>query len=248
MESFFAGNPSACRANIPRCLTAYVSLDNESNGITVPRVSLQSKNCKLWMSILLDRGASSLNATEVLFLHTKLKIIQEHSVQANKTALEVEKARDDLHNQFKGMMSCFSPYNGIMSCFSFLFLSVSRHYTRRSYCCWCKACSHVRGRGHGSKSCGANLVVQGCTCTKQTFWTEDQFVVTSSSEIRDHDTRVAEIVSGELQKTKPNINSKMKVAGSMSCVEKELILGPRKFEEYKGSRFYNRDCTLVVDV
>ena len=39
-----------------------------------------------------------------------------------------------------------------------------------------------------------------------------------------------------------------KVAGSMSCVEKEFILGPRKFEEYKGCRFYNGDCTLAVDV
>ena len=28
----------------------------------------------------------------------------------------------------------------------------------------------------------------------------------------------------------------------------EIILGPRKFEEYKGCRFYNGDCTLVVDV
>ena len=34
----------------------------------------------------------------------------------------------------------------------------------------------------------------------------------------------------------------------MNYVEKEFILGPRKFEEYKGCRFYNGDCTLVVDV
>ncbi len=39
-----------------------------------------------------------------------------------------------------------------------------------------------------------------------------------------------------------------KVAGNDSFVEKEFILGPRKFEEYKGSRFYNGDCTVVVDV
>jgi hypothetical protein len=39
-----------------------------------------------------------------------------------------------------------------------------------------------------------------------------------------------------------------KVAGSMSCVEKEFILVPRKVEEYKGRRFYNGDCALVVDV
>jgi hypothetical protein len=33
----------------------------------------------------------------------------------------------------------------------------------------------------------------------------------------------------------------------MTCVEKEFILGPRKCEEYKGSRFYNGDCSLVDD-
>ncbi len=142
-----------------------------------------------------------------------------------------------------------SPCKGIMSCFSFLFLGVPRNYERRSYNCWCMACSRVRGRGHGSKSCGANL------------------------GIRDRDTRVAEIVTRELQKGKPgNLgcvqacelwSSKEethvspghhwllkfgKVAGNDICVEKEFILGPRKFEEYKGRRFYNGDCVLVVDV
>ena len=39
-----------------------------------------------------------------------------------------------------------------------------------------------------------------------------------------------------------------KVDGIMSYVEKEFILSPRKFEEYKGRRFYNGDCALVVDV
>ena len=39
-----------------------------------------------------------------------------------------------------------------------------------------------------------------------------------------------------------------KVAGSDSCVDKEFILGPRKFDQYKGSRFYNGDFTLVVDL
>ena len=39
-----------------------------------------------------------------------------------------------------------------------------------------------------------------------------------------------------------------KVAGSDIYVEKEFILGPRKFEEYKGFRFYNGDCVLVVYV
>jgi hypothetical protein len=43
-------------------------------------------------------------------------------------------------------------------------------------------------------------VVEGCTRTKETFWTEDQVVVTVASGIRDRDTRVAEIVVRELQK------------------------------------------------
>jgi hypothetical protein len=35
-----------------------------------------------------DEGAASLNANEVLMLHSRLKIIQTHTVQGNKTALE----------------------------------------------------------------------------------------------------------------------------------------------------------------
>ena len=96
-----------------------------------------------------------------------------------------------------------SPCKGIMSCFSFMFLGVPRHYARRSFSCWRTACSRVRGRGHGSKSCGPNLMVEGCTRTKQTFWTEDEFTVTASSGIRNRDVRVAEIVVRELEKTKP---------------------------------------------
>jgi hypothetical protein len=38
------------------------------------------------------------------------------------------------------------------------------------------------------------------------------------------------------------------VADSMSYVEKEFILVPRKCEEYKGRCFYNGDYTFVVDV
>jgi hypothetical protein len=97
-----------------------------------------------------------------------------------------------------------SARKGIMSRFFFMFLAVPRHYARRSYSCWCKACSRVRGRGHESNSCGANLMVQGCARTKQTFWTEDQFLVTASSGIRDRDTRVAAIVARELEKAKPD--------------------------------------------
>jgi hypothetical protein len=97
-----------------------------------------------------------------------------------------------------------SPYKDIMSCFWCLFLGVPRHYVRWSYSFLFKTYTRVLGRGVGCKSCGANLIVQGCTSTRQTFWTEDQFVVTSSSGIRDQDQSVVQIVVRELEKTKPN--------------------------------------------
>jgi hypothetical protein len=116
-------------------------------------------------------------------------------------------------------------------------------------------------------------MVEGCTRTKQTFWTEDEFTVTVSSGIRNRDVRVAEIVVRELEKTKPDkwgcVQARElwspqeerqvrpghfwllkfgKVLGSNSCVEKKFKLDTRKYEEYKGVRFKNGDCTLVVDV
>jgi len=36
------------------------------------------------------------------------------------------------------------------------------------------------------------------------FWTEDEFTVTSSSGIRNHDVRVVEIVEREIEKSKPD--------------------------------------------
>ncbi len=48
-----------------------------------------------------EEGAASLNATEVLMLNTRIKMIQERAAQANKTALEAEKERDELHNQIE---------------------------------------------------------------------------------------------------------------------------------------------------
>ena len=102
----------------------------------------------------------------------------------------------------------------------------------------------------------------GCTRTKQTFWTEDKFVVKASSGIHNREKRVvAEIVARELERAKPDKwdacslgsfgqrrrrlirpghNWLLKfgnVAGSMS-VEKEFKLKDRrKYEEYKGLCF-----------
>ncbi len=85
--------------------------------------------------------------------------------------------------------------------------------------------------------------------------------------------RVAEIVVRELEKAKPDkwgcVQARElwspqeerkvrpghfwllkfgKVPGSNICVEKKFKLGARKYEEYKGVRFGNGDCALVVDV
>jgi hypothetical protein len=48
-----------------------------------------------------DEGAASLNATEVLMLHRRLKMIQRRVAEVNKGALEAEKERDELHNQIE---------------------------------------------------------------------------------------------------------------------------------------------------
>ena len=48
-----------------------------------------------------DEGAVSLIANEVLMLHNRLKIIQEHVEEGNKTTLESEKVRDELQNQIE---------------------------------------------------------------------------------------------------------------------------------------------------
>jgi hypothetical protein len=91
---------------------------------------------------------------------------------------------------------------------------------------------------------------------------EDHFTVTSSSEIRN-DVRVAEIVTRELEKAKPESGDTCrfasfghhrrrdrhvcpghfwllkfgKVPSRNRCVEKKFKLGTRKYEEYEGVRF-----------
>ena len=111
------------------------------------------------------------------------------------------------------------------------------------------------------------------TCTKQTSWTEDQFTVTSSAGIRYRVQRVAEIVVRELKRANPGVWGCVQahevwsteeevhlrpghfwickfgtVPGSMSCVEKKFELQTRKWEEYKGTRYYDGDKALVVEL
>jgi hypothetical protein len=112
-----------------------------------------------------------------------------------------------------------SVYKGIMSCFSSLFLGVPRHYVKRPFSCWSKACSRVRGRGLGSQSSGPDLLVVGCTRTKQTAWTEELFTVTSSVGIRNHEKRVTEIVVRELKRAKPGAWCSVQVREEWSTEE-----------------------------
>ena len=156
---------------------------------------------------------------------------------------------------------------------SFLFLGVARHYAKRPFSCWCKACSRVQGRGVGSQSSRSDLLVAGCTCTKQTAWTEDQFTVTSSAGIRNHEKRVTDIVVRVLKRTKPDVWGCVQthevwsteeeanmwsghfwicklgtVPDRMNCVEKKFELQGRKWEEYRGTRYSDGDSTLVVEL
>jgi hypothetical protein len=48
-----------------------------------------------------DEGAASRNANDVLMLRAQLKSLGERDVITNKTALEVEKTRDEIHNQIE---------------------------------------------------------------------------------------------------------------------------------------------------
>ncbi len=56
-----------------------------------------------------NEGAVSLNATEVLMLNTRLKMIQERPTQANKVVVETEKERDELHNQIEQIEQRLNP-------------------------------------------------------------------------------------------------------------------------------------------
>jgi hypothetical protein len=57
--------PSTCQSNVPLLVTAYVSLDNESSGITTPPDSLQCKNFKLLKKMMLMRPQNVLLMREL---------------------------------------------------------------------------------------------------------------------------------------------------------------------------------------
>jgi hypothetical protein len=79
----------------------------------------------------------------------------------------------------------------LMKAYSFLFLGTPGHYCIRKYSCWCKACSLVRGRGHGAESGAQSLHVPGCLRSKLTVWKEDQFTVLPGQGIKQREVRVS---------------------------------------------------------
>ena len=163
-----------------------------------------------------------------------------------------------------------SPVKGILSSYSFLFLGTPGHYAMRAYSCWCPACSRVRGRGHGANSLGASLEVPGCERKKLTSWKEDKFTVRPMSGIKEREKRIKEILNKEIPKAKPGNWACVQArelwsteeevhfrpghhwlcelgdAGDGTSCEKKFELGPRKWEDYKGTRFYNGDQALVI--
>ncbi len=99
----------------------------------------------------------------------------------------------------------------------------------------------------GDQSSAPDLLVQVCTRSEQTAWTEDQFIVTSSAGIRNREKRVADIVVRELKRAKPGFGT---VPGRMTSVERKFeFQGLQcKWEEYKGTRYSDGDSALVVEL
>ncbi len=59
-----------------------------------------------------DEGAVSLNANQVLMLHSMLKIMQARAAQVNKSALETEKQMDEFHVSWSGWVDCILVLRG----------------------------------------------------------------------------------------------------------------------------------------
>jgi hypothetical protein len=91
------------------------------------------------------------NANDVLMLRAKLKSLEERTVIANKSVLETEKERDKLHKELEFIEVNLqgnrtrTPHDtgDGHDMHAFLFLDVVRHYGKRSFSYWWKACSCV---------------------------------------------------------------------------------------------------------
>ncbi len=99
-------------------------------------------------------------------------------------------------------------------------------------------CSLVRGRGVGSQSSRSDLLVPGCTRSKQTSWTEDKPDAWGCVQAREvwSTEEEAHLRPGHFWICKFGT-----VPGRMSCVEKKFDPQTRRWEEYKGTRYYDGD-------
>ncbi len=103
---------------------------------------------------------------------------------------------------------------------------------------------------------------EGCTRTKQTFWTEDEFTVTTSSGIRNRDVMVAEILVRELEKTKPDKWGYVQArelwslqtllafevrqgSGKQQLRREEVQVGHPQVRGLQGRAFWERGCGVV---
>jgi hypothetical protein len=81
--------------------------------------------------------------------------------------------------------------------------------------------------------------VTDCTRTKQTVWTADQFTVTSSGGIRNHEKGVTDIVVRELKRAKPDVWVCIQTREVWSS-EEEANMRPGHFWIYKIGTFPGR--------
>ena len=133
-----------------------------------------------------DAGASSLNGNDVMMMHGRLKVVQERVAEVNKDTLETEKSKDEFQNEIEEFDQ--------------------RQYPKRSH-------THDDDGDDHEILCEevVLLLVQVMLeCVRSRAWTEDQFVVTTSSG--KEETHMC-----------PGHNWLLKfgkVVGNMSCVER----------------------------
>jgi hypothetical protein len=77
--------------------------------------------------------------------------------------------------------------------------------------------------------------VSDCLSSKLTVWKEDQFTVQPKQGITQREKRVAQWVAKVLSYT-----------GNDTSCEKKFNLSNRKWEDYRGTRFYKGDSVFVI--
>ncbi len=173
-----------------------------------------------------DEGPASLNANQVLMLHSRLKIIQARATQPNKSALEAEKERDELDTQIEEIEEQLQPKRArsdVDTGDAHEILAEVDNWDLRDHHREGTRVQNRRNVQVGSRinqqqpRPGKDLLVAGCTRTKQTAWIEDQFTVTSSAGIRNREKRVTDIVVRDGHFWICKLGT---FPGSMTCVQR----------------------------